>query len=49
VGAGILLAVAIAAELVLVARLFRESLLATGQKPTFAKMLQRLRVSPRAG
>jgi ABC-type Na+ efflux pump permease subunit len=49
VGAGILLAVAIAAELVLVARLFRESLLATGQKPTFAKMLQRLRASPRVG
>ena len=47
VGAGTLLAVAIAAELILVARLFRESLLATGQKPTFAKMLQRLRAPPR--
>jgi ABC-2 type transport system permease protein len=45
VGSGIVLAVAIAAELALVARLFRESLLATGQKPTFSKLLQRLKRS----
>lgn len=49
VGSGIVLAVAIIAELVLVARLFRASLLATGQKPTLAKVLQRLRRAPEAG
>lgn len=43
VGAGLVLTAAIVAELILVGRLFRASLLATGQKPTLAKMLQRLR------
>ncbi len=42
-GAGVLLVLAIIAELVLVGRLFRASLLATGQKPTFVKILQRLK------
>ncbi len=46
IGAGVLLLVAIVAELVLVGRLFRASLLATGQKPTLAKVLQRLRRPP---
>ncbi|MCU0948971.1 MAG: ABC transporter permease [Porphyrobacter sp.] len=46
IGAGVLLVVAIVAELVLVGRLFRASLLATGQKPTLAKVLQRLRRVP---
>jgi len=49
IGSGILLALAIAGELVLVGRLFRASLLATGQKPTFAKVIQRLRRTPDAG
>ena len=49
IGAGVMLAVAIIAELMLVGRLFRASLLATGQKPTMAKVLQRLRGSPDAG
>jgi len=49
IGAGIVLAVAIAFELVLVARLFRASLLATGQKPTLSKILQRFRHAPDAG
>jgi hypothetical protein len=40
------LAAAIAIELVFVARLFRESLLASGQKLTFAKIAQRLKQSP---
>lgn len=46
VGAGIVLATAIAAELVLIGRLFRASLLATGQKPTLAKVLRSLRRVP---
>jgi ABC-type Na+ efflux pump permease subunit len=46
IGSGILLALAIVAEMVLVGRLFRASLLATGQKPTLAKVLQRLKPSP---
>lgn len=48
IGSGIVLAVAIAVELVLVARLFRASLLATGQKPTLAKVMQRFRRAPDA-
>lgn len=46
VGTGIVLAFAIAIELVLAARLFRESLLSTGQKPSFSKILQRLKRKP---
>jgi ABC-2 type transport system permease protein len=46
VGSGIVLALAIGVELVLVARLFRNSLLATGQKPTLAKIWSRLKRSP---
>lgn len=49
IGAGILLVVAIIAELILVGRLFRASLLATGQKPTLAKVLQRLWGAPGEG
>lgn len=49
IGSGIVLALAIVAELVLVARLFRASLLATGQKPTLAKVLQRFRRAPASG
>jgi ABC-type Na+ efflux pump permease subunit len=49
IGAGAMLALAIIAELALVARLFRASLLATGQKPTIAKVLRRLRGAPDAG
>ena len=40
IGAGILLTGFIAVELVMVARLFRANLLATGQKPTLSKVLQ---------
>ncbi len=43
IGAGALLVVSITIELVMIARLFRASLLATGQRPTLAKVLQRLR------
>ena len=49
VGSGIMLAAAIAVELVLVARLFRASLLATGQKPKLAQLLQRFRRPSEAG
>jgi F0F1-type ATP synthase membrane subunit c/vacuolar-type H+-ATPase subunit K len=49
IGAGVMLGLAIIGELALVGRLFRASLLATGQKPTLAKVLQRLRGSPDAG
>ena len=49
IGSGIVLALAIAAELVLVGRLFRARLLATGQKPTLAKLLQRFRRTPEVG
>ncbi len=43
VGSGIVLAVAIALELVLIGRLFRASLLSTGQKPSFKRIVERLR------
>ena len=49
IGSGIVLALAIAAELVLVGRLFRARLLATGQKPTLAKLLQRFRRTSEVG
>jgi len=49
IGAGALLVLAIVAELVLVGRLFRASLLASGQKPTLAKVWQRLRSAPGEG
>lgn len=49
IGSGIVLAAAIAAELVLVGRLFRASLLASGQKPTLRKVLERFRRAPDAG
>jgi hypothetical protein len=49
VGTGILLVIAIVAELVLIGRLFRASLLASGQKPTLAKVLQRLKRAPGEG
>ena len=49
IGTGIVLAVAIAVEIVLIAPLFLASLLATGQKPTLAKVLQRMKRSPDAG
>jgi len=48
IGSGALLAAAIVLELILIARLLRASLLATGQKPTFAKVLQRLKGSAEA-
>ena len=40
IGSGVVLMAAIALELIMIARLFRASLLATGQKPTLAKVLQ---------
>jgi ABC-2 type transport system permease protein len=43
IGTGLLMVAAITLELVLIGRLFRASLLATGQRPTLAKVLQRLR------
>jgi ABC-type Na+ efflux pump permease subunit len=43
IGTGVLMFVAITAQLVLIGRLFRASLLATGQRPTLTKVLQRLR------
>lgn len=49
IGAGLVLLVAIVIELVLVGRLFRASLLSTGQKPTLAKIMQRLKRAPEAG
>lgn len=49
IGSGALLALAILVELVLVGRLFRASLLAAGQKPMLAKVVQRLRRTPNAG
>ena len=42
-GTGILLAVTIAVQMVFIGRLFRASLLATGQKPTLKRMLERFR------
>lgn len=49
IGAGIVLTMAIALEMVFIARLFRASLLATGQKPTLSTLLQRFRRAPDAG
>lgn len=49
VGSGVVLGLAIVVEFVLVSRLFRASLLATGQKPTLAKVMQRLRRTTDAG
>lgn len=46
IGAGALLVAVLIAELVLVDRLFRASLLASGPKPTLATVLQRLRRVP---
>ena len=46
VGTGALLAATIALELIFLGRLFRASLLATGQKPTLGRMLERLRARP---
>ena len=43
VGSGALLAVAIALEMIFIGRLFRASLLATGQKPTLKRVLGRFR------
>ncbi len=43
VGAGIVLAIAIVIELILIARLFRASLLSAGQKPTLKRILAKLR------
>lgn len=46
IGTGILLALFTALELVLLARLFRASLLAQGQKPSIAEMISRMRAAP---
>ena len=46
VGSGVLLAGAIVFELVLIGRLFRASLLSTGQKPSLKRVIERLRASP---
>ena len=46
IGTGVLLAATIALELVFLGRLFRASLLATGQKPTLGRMIERLRTKP---
>ncbi len=46
VGSGILLAVTIVLELVLIGRLFRASLLSTGQKPSLKKIVERFRGTP---
>ena len=46
IGSGLLLAVAIALELVFLGRLFRASLLSTGQKPTLKRVFERLRARP---
>jgi ABC-type Na+ efflux pump permease subunit len=46
IGTGILLAVFTAIELVLLARLFRASLLAQGQKPSISEMISRMRAAP---
>ncbi len=43
VGSGLLLAIFVALEVVLLGRLFRASLLATGQKPGLRQMIERLR------
>ena len=46
VGSGILLAATIVLELVLIGRLFRASLLSTGQKPSLKKIVERFRGTP---
>ncbi len=46
VGSGVLLAIAIAVEMIFIGRLFRASLLATGQKPTLKRVLDRFRARP---
>jgi ABC-2 type transport system permease protein len=46
IATGILLAAFTAVELVLLARLFRASLLAQGQKPSIAEMIARMRTAP---
>ena len=46
IATGILLAAFTALELVLLARLFRASLLAQGQKPSIAEMIARMRTAP---
>ena len=46
IGTGILLALFTAVELVLLARLFRASLLAQGQKPSISEMISRMRAPP---
>ena len=46
IGTGILLAATIALEIYFIGRLFRASLLATGQKPTFKRLMDRFRAQP---
>ena len=46
-GTGALLAIAIAVEMVFIGRLFRASLLSTGQKPTLKRVFERFRAQPR--
>ena len=46
IGTGILLAIAIVLELIFIGRLFRASLLATGQKPTLKRVIERFRAKP---
>ena len=46
IAAGVLLAVTIVVEMIFIGRLFRASLLATGQKPTLKRMLERFRAQP---
>jgi ABC-type Na+ efflux pump permease subunit len=43
IGSGLLLAAFTAIELILLGRLFRESLLATGQRPSLAEVVARMR------
>ena len=45
-GTGALLAIAIVVEMVFIGRLFRASLLSTGQKPTLKRVLERFRAQP---
>ena len=45
-GTGLLLAIAIVVEMVFIGRLFRASLLSTGQKPTLKRVLERFRAQP---
>ena len=47
IGTGTLLAATIALELIFLGRLFRASLLATGQKPTLSRIIERLRTGPK--